>query len=67
MASFYVDHDVSVDVGELLRERGHAVTLTRDLQLERAHDGLQLLTATRRQALLVSHNGKDFRGWELYE
>jgi hypothetical protein len=50
-----------MDVGELLRERGHVVTLTKDLQLERAHDGLQLVTATRRQALLVSHNGKDFR------
>jgi len=45
VASFYLDHDVSVDLGELLRGQGHDVTLTRDLGLVRAHDGLQFLTA----------------------
>ncbi len=70
MADFYIDHDVSADVSDLLQHLGHNAPNARDLQLADAHDGLHLLNATRRQAILVSHNGKDFRllhrAWECW-
>ena len=61
MATFYVDNDVAQDVAVFLFRAGYAATHTRTLGLQTAHDGLQLLTATDRQATLVTHNAADFR------
>jgi hypothetical protein len=70
VVAFYLDNDVSREVGTYLREHHHYVTHTRDQQQTRAHDEVQLLTALDLQALLVTHNYKDFamlhRAWELW-
>jgi hypothetical protein len=61
VATFYVDNNVAEDVAIFLFRAGHAATHTRTLGLQTAHDGLQLLTATERQSILVTHNAADFR------
>jgi hypothetical protein len=61
VAHFYIDEDVAVEVGALLQREGHTAPTTRDLGLTGAHDGLQLLTAAQRHAVLVTHNGRHLR------
>jgi hypothetical protein len=70
VASFYLDHDLNRQVKAALEALGHQVIRTRDLQLERADDATQLLTAARRGAMLVTHNERDYtllhRAWRLW-
>ena len=71
MADFYVDHDVSVEVGDLLREQGHTAHVARDIGATTHNDAQHLLAATETfAAVLVTHNFKDFlllhRAWRLW-
>jgi len=60
MASLYLDHDVHRALAGLLRAAGHTVTRTRELALDSDPDYLQLLTAHRRGAILITRNEGDF-------
>lgn len=60
MASFYADHNVAIRVSAELRRLGHIAVTARDLGLERASDAAQLLVAAQQNAILVTHNAKDF-------
>lgn len=60
MASIYADHNASRDLTALLRGRGHDVVRTRDLGLDRATDGLQLLTAATFGRVFLTYNERDF-------
>ena len=58
---FYIDHDVNAGVARELARYGHTARTTRDWGRTTAEDPEHLLEATRAQAVLVSHNWKDFR------
>jgi predicted nuclease of predicted toxin-antitoxin system len=60
MLGLYLDHNVALEVAELLRRRGHLAIAARDLGLERATDDVQLLTAAERGLILLSHDTKDY-------
>jgi hypothetical protein len=61
VANFYLDEDTAVGLAALLQQRGHQAVTTRDLGNPGHPDPLQLLTAARQQAILLTHNRKDFR------
>lgn len=67
MATLYLDHDVPLQVAHLLGNSGHFVMTARALDLDAASDELQLLSAYRNRAILVTRNRKDFlllhRAW----
>jgi hypothetical protein len=69
VTAFYLDNDVSCDLGDLLTAAGHIVWHTRDLGLARANDAAQMLTAVDRGAVMVTHNAKDYtlihQAWHL--
>ena len=60
MAGFHLDHDVSRYLVAPLRAFGRNVATARELGLEAATDGRQLLAAADAGRTLVSHNRKDF-------
>lgn len=60
MAEFYLDSDVPLLLGRLLRRAGHVVAAARELGLGAATDDAQLLAAVRGGRLLVTHNRRDF-------
>lgn len=60
MSSFYLDNDVFLRLVPLLVAGGHAVSSARELGLASAGDEAQLLTAVRREAILVTYNRRDF-------
>jgi hypothetical protein len=63
----YFDNDVSRYLASHLVALDHSVTTALGLGLTAASDDIHLLTATRRQHILVTHNGHDFmllhRAW----
>jgi hypothetical protein len=61
VADLYFDADVTPAFCLLLTDRGHDVLTTQAVGRIAAVDGEQLLTATERDRVLVTHNGKDFR------
>ena len=56
----YLDEDVSVLVGEMIRARGFDVLTTRDAGKLGATDIQQLEFSTREQRVLLTHNRVDF-------
>lgn len=70
MASFYIDHDMSVEVARLLSASGHDVLTTREIGQERFGDHQQLLFAAEHGRILLSHNWRDYRllhaAWQLW-
>ena len=60
MAGRYLDHNVSGRIRDSLRAFGHLVVTTREVRLERAADGAQLLTAAQRGLTFVTHDRDDF-------
>jgi Domain of unknown function (DUF5615) len=60
VAEFYFDHNISVEIAELLRLSGHVAVTADELGLSRATDDVHLLVAADRGAILVTHNRKDF-------
>ncbi len=69
MAAFFLDHNVSLRVAELLRRRGHAARTAREMRLEGIGDEQILLTAATHEWVAATHNAKDFRllhdAWHL--
>lgn len=61
MADLYFDAEVRPSFRLLLEERGHDVVTTHEFDQRAAVDAEQLVTATQRGRILVTHNGKDFR------
>ena len=57
----YLDECVDYELVEALRERGFTVAAALDVQMLRATDEQQLVFATARGAVLVSHNRRDFQ------
>ncbi len=60
MANLYLDHDMAAEAAALLKNQGHVVATARELGLDAAPDYMQLLTAFRRESIMVTHNRKDF-------
>ncbi len=60
MAAFYLDHDVSLGLAQLLRAAGHACTTAQDERLSQATDEVQLLTAAQQGQVFLTHNRKDY-------
>ena len=56
----YLDEDVSVIVGEMIRARGFDVTTTRDVGNLGVSDSFQLEFATENELVLLTHNRVDF-------
>lgn len=61
MARFHLDHNVSHQIAELLRTRGHDVLTAWDLGLMFADDDVHLWTAADDNRIVVTHNRDDFR------
>jgi hypothetical protein len=60
VTGFYLDHNVSGRIRDLLHSSGYRVLTTREVRLERAPDGAQVLTAAQRGLALVTHDRDDF-------
>ena len=60
MASFFLDEDVSANLADLLRSYGHTVTDVHDERREGIPDPRQLLFASDRGLIVVTHNRRDF-------
>lgn len=60
MAAYYLDNDVAPAVALILRQLGHAATTAREVGSARAGDPEQLLVASSRREILVTHNARDF-------
>ena len=60
MASFYFDNDVSLRLASMLGVAGHDTTVALELGLAKATDEIQLLTASQRRQILLTHNRKDY-------
>lgn len=56
----YLDEDVSVIVGEMIRARGFDILTTRDAVNLAASDKTQLEFATDNERVLLTHNRVDF-------
>ncbi|MCX6020452.1 MAG: hypothetical protein NTZ05_01750 [Chloroflexi bacterium] len=69
MASIYIDKD-ALFLAPLLRSHGHQITTVRDLAMDTEFDEIHLLTETRRNQILVSHNWRDYfmlhRAWRAW-
>ena len=60
MARLYADEDIASKVVSGLRYRGHDIQSTTQLHRERATDGDQILYATSRGRIFLTHNRNDF-------
>ena len=60
MADFYLDHNVAVELGDLLRRLGHTVRTAAELGLAAAADDEHLLLASQQGWIFVTNNKKDF-------
>ena len=60
MARFQRDHNVSRQIADLLRARGHDVVTARELGLEDAADDVHMLAAIQASRVFVTHNRADF-------
>jgi hypothetical protein len=60
MADFYLDHNVAVELGHLLRGLGHTVRTADELGLAAAKDDEHLLLASERAWIFVTNNKRDF-------
>lgn len=61
MTAFYLDEDTAIALTGLLRSYGHDPTHTHAAGMDRAPDYRQLLHATNRGLVFVTHNRRDFR------
>jgi hypothetical protein len=61
VATFYLDADVQPTFRVPLERSGHKVLKAHDFDLGGAIDALHLVMASNLEAILVTHNGKDFR------
>lgn len=60
MVKFYLDNDVALGMQGLLGAREHQVLTSRSLGTERIRDDQQLLIAYGEEAILITHNQRDF-------
>lgn len=60
--SLYLDEDVDVVIGEILRARGYDIVTTLEAKRLSATDEDQLVFASTEQRALVTHNRVDFEG-----
>jgi len=60
LAAFYIDNDISRRLAELLAMQGHDAISARDLGLQSASDGQQLLVAAQRGRIFVTNNREDY-------
>jgi hypothetical protein len=58
--TFYLDHNVALELAHHLRDAGHDARTARDLEMERAGDETHLSLAARSGWTLITHNAKDF-------
>jgi len=61
MSAFYLDEDTAIALTLMLRARGHSAAHTHEEGIDRARDYQQLLHATYRGQVLITHNLRDFR------
>lgn len=61
MADLYFDADIRPNFRFLLEACAHTVLTSQELGQTAAHDGAQLMTATKLGRIVITHNGKDFR------
>ena len=61
MAAFYMDEDVALALGPLLRQYGHSIASTTEERRLGAPDPHQLLYAAERGWTVITHNRRDFR------
>jgi Domain of unknown function (DUF5615) len=59
--NFLIDENVDVDVGQFLAERGHTVHYVVQVLMPGAHDPMLAQWADLRDAIIVTHNAKDFK------
>lgn len=60
MADFYLDHNVSAEIANVLRETDHTAVTADELGLDDITDDAHLLIAAERREIFVTHNRKDF-------
>jgi hypothetical protein len=60
LAHFYLDNDIALDLVDLLTAAGHTATSARAEGLSSAFDYVQMLAAWERNAVLITHNRRDF-------
>ena len=61
LADFYLNHNVSRELGGWLRLSGHTARTAADIGQDQATDDEHLLTAQQQNWILITHNWKDFR------
>jgi hypothetical protein len=61
VARFYLDENFNYQVADPLRNMGHTVLTSTDLDMDSSWDDEQFFIAVQQQAVLVSFNIKDFR------
>lgn len=61
MAAFYIDENMTLELGPALRQYGHSVTSTAEERRLGAPDPHQLLHAAARGWAIITHNRNDFR------
>jgi len=70
VTTFYLDENVSHLLDGLLRGYGHTVIATQDEGRQGSPDAHQLLYATERGWIIITHNGHDFAllhdAWHLW-
>lgn len=65
MASYFIDHNMSPRVVDLLRDRGQEAATARDLGLSAVHDGCILMACAKAHRIIVTQDYGDF--WELHQ
>lgn len=58
--NFFLDHDVPQDLGGLLRRKGHAVEILREVLPIRTDDLVALHYAVERNQVVITCNRRDF-------
>ena len=58
--NFFLDHDVPIDVGRVLRLKGHAVQLLEEVLPRTTDDPSALRYATDRALVVITCNRRDF-------
>jgi hypothetical protein len=61
LARIYCDHNISHDIGPLLRFLGHDLIFSRDIGSTTFPDDVLLLSSVRDDRVFVTHNRRDFR------